>query len=177
MTARDKGGTRGAAVAAARRLLDDGPAGVTMRGIASELGIQAPSLYKHFPDKRALEAAVIAEGLREFGAAMSAALSSGGEPVRALAGAYRAFGLNNRHLYELMHDGPLPRDLLPEGLEDAVAAPMLEVFGDRDRTRVAWALAHGLVSLELADRFPADADLPRAWDVAVLAMRALSPTG
>ena len=35
-------------VRAARRILEtEGPAGVTMRRVAAELGIQAPSLYKH----------------------------------------------------------------------------------------------------------------------------------
>jgi len=37
-----------------------------MRRIADRLGMRAPSLYKHFPDKRALEAAVISDGLAEW---------------------------------------------------------------------------------------------------------------
>jgi len=142
-----------------------------MRRIAAELGIQAPSLYKHFHDKRALEAAIIADGLREMGAAMEAAISTGGEPVKALAGAYRRFGLEHRHLYRLMNDGPLPRDLLPPGLEDDVSRPLVDLFGDRARARVAWATAHGLVSLELAGRFPEDADLDAAWNSAVTTLR------
>jgi AcrR family transcriptional regulator len=159
-------------VEVARRLLGaEGPDALTMRRIASELGIKAPSLYKHFPDKRALEAAVIAQGLREFGAAMSAALAGRGEPVKAMATAYRAFGLEHPHIYRLMNDGPLPRDLLPAGLEDDVSRPLVTVFGDRARARVAWATAHGLVSLELAGRFPEDADLDAAWDSAVRTLR------
>lgn len=162
------GGTRAAAVRVARRLLEaEGPEAITMRRIAGELGIQAPSLYKHFSDKRALEAAVIAEGLREFGQAMSKALASKAEPKRAIARAYRAFGLQHPHLYRLMNDRELPRDLLPPGLEDSVALPIVTAFGDRALARVAWALAHGLVSLELAARFPPDADLDRVWDEAV----------
>ena len=166
--------TREAAITAAGRLLGaEGPDSVTMRRIASELGIKAPSLYKHFPDKRSLEAAVIAVGLLEFGRAMGAAVAAGGEPVRALAEGYRAFALGNPHLYRLMHDRPLPRDLLPPGLEDSVAEPLISVFQDRDQTRVAWALAHGLVSLELARRFPAGADVEAAWNAAVATLRAV----
>ncbi len=165
-------GTRAASVRVARRLLEkSGPEALTMRRIAAELGIQAPSLYKHFPDKRALEAAVIAEGLRELGQAMDGALRGRGNPVRALARAYRAFGLEHPHLYKLMNDGELPRDLLPPGLEDSVASPIVTVFGRRSLARVGWALAHGLVSLELAGRFPADADLDRVWDEAVRVLR------
>jgi AcrR family transcriptional regulator len=166
-------GTRAASVRAARRLLEEsGPEALTMRRIAAELGIQAPSLYKHFPDKRALEAAVIAEGLREFGLAMNDALTTTAEPVRALARAYRRFGLDHPHLYRLMNDGELPRDLLPPGLEDAAAHPILTVFGKRSLARVAWALAHGLVSLELAGRFPPDADLDQVWEEAISVLRA-----
>ncbi|MFI5281651.1 MAG: TetR/AcrR family transcriptional regulator [Candidatus Dormibacterales bacterium] len=157
---------------ASRLLASEGRAALTMRRIASELGIQAPSLYKHFHDKRALEAALIADGLRELGSAMGAALLDGAEPVEAVAGAYRRFGLQHSHLYRLMNDGPLPRDLLPPGLEDDVSRPLVEIFGDRVRARVAWAAAHGLVSLELAGRFPADADIDAAWDSAVRTLRA-----
>ena len=39
-----------------------GPDALTMRRLAERLGIRAPSLYKHLPDKAALEAAIIATG-------------------------------------------------------------------------------------------------------------------
>ncbi len=152
----------------ARELLESqGPQAVTMRGIAARLGIRAPSLYKHYPDKRALEAAIIAGALRDFGDAMEAALAGEANPVRALAAAYRAWALGHPHLYRLMNHGPLPRDLLPPGLEEAVARPLLTVFGSVARTRAAWALAHGLVSLELAGRFPPAADVDAAWEEAI----------
>jgi hypothetical protein len=44
--------------------------------------------------------------------------------------------------------------------------PILATFaGDRNRARAAWAFAHGMVTLEIADRFPPDADLAAAWRV------------
>ena len=43
---------------AARVLARDGYAGLTMRTIADELGVQAPALYWYFGDKRALELAL-----------------------------------------------------------------------------------------------------------------------
>jgi len=162
-------------LATARRLLEaEGPGAVTMRRIADEMGIRAPSLYKHYPDKRSLEAALKAEGLREFGAALSSALAKAGSPIGAIAGAYRSYALEHPHLYRLTNDDELPRDLLPPGLEESVAAPLIAVFGSRDKTRVAWALAHGLVSLELSRRFPPDADLARVWQAAVRALEAMT---
>jgi TetR/AcrR family tetracycline transcriptional repressor len=52
--------------AAARVLARDGYAGLTMRAIADDLGVQAPALYWYFGDKRALELALfehLMEGL------------------------------------------------------------------------------------------------------------------
>ncbi len=71
-----------------------------------------------------------------------------------------------------MTDRPLPRDLLPEGLEARAAAPVLRAAGDPDLARAVWAFAHGMVVLELADRFPPDAELGRAWEKAVEAFSA-----
>ncbi|GAT70166.1 tetR family transcriptional regulator [Planomonospora sphaerica] len=56
-------------VSAARELLEEeGRDALTMRALADRLGIRAPSLYKHFPDKAAVEAALIERGLMEIGA-------------------------------------------------------------------------------------------------------------
>jgi AcrR family transcriptional regulator len=193
-------------VAAARRLLEDeGPEALTMRRLAERLGIKAPSLYKHLPDKTALEAAIIATGLEEAAAAFEAAVADatsggaaaggggvdgegaggagadraadgrtadrGGAAVAALAAAYRAFALGHPHLYRLMHDGPLPRRLLPAGVEERAAAPVLRVAGDQARARALWAFAHGMVMLELDQRFPPDADLDAAWRAGVAAFQ------
>ena len=37
-----------------------------MRRIADRIGIRAPSLYEHLPDKRALEAAIISVGFERL---------------------------------------------------------------------------------------------------------------
>ena len=56
------------AVVAARRLLEDeGPSALTMRRLADELGIRAPSLYKHFTGKAAVELALIEDALFDIG--------------------------------------------------------------------------------------------------------------
>ncbi|MDF2741756.1 MAG: TetR family transcriptional regulator [Actinomycetia bacterium] len=67
-------------VAAGRRLLEEeGPEALTMRRLAERLGIRAPSLYKHLPDKAALEAAIIATGFEEAAAAFEAAVDGAAE--------------------------------------------------------------------------------------------------
>jgi AcrR family transcriptional regulator len=159
-------------VATGRRLLEEeGPEALTMRRLAERLGIRAPSLYKHLPGKPALEAAIIATGLEESAAAFEAAVDGPPDPLPALAAAYRGFALDHPHLYRLMHNGPLPRQLLPPGLEDRAAAPVLRVAGSRARARAVWAFAHGMVMLELDHRFPPDADLEAAWRAGVAAFQ------
>ena len=159
-------------VAEARGLLEEeGPATLTMRRLADRVGIRAPSLYKHFPDKAALEAAVIATGLEDAAAVFEAAVDGATEPLPALAAAYRRFALDHPHLYRLMNTGPLPREHLPPGLEDRTAAPLLRVAGTQAGARAIWAFAHGMVMLELDHRFPSDADLDAAWAAGITAFQ------
>jgi AcrR family transcriptional regulator len=155
------------AAAAARAILErDGDAGLTMRAVADELGIRAPSLYKHVAGKAAIVLALVESGLAEMGEALRAATArpGGRGPVAALLAAYRRYALAHPNLYRLATAGPLPRADLTPGLEDWAGAPFLTVTGgDEHRGRALWALAHGLVVLELDGRFPPGADVERAW--------------
>jgi AcrR family transcriptional regulator len=157
-------------------LEQEGAAALTMRRLAERLGIRAPSLYKHLPDKAALEVAIIAIGFEDIAAVLEAtlrtALHAGAEPLAALAAAYRAFALDHAHLYRLMTDQPLPRDRLPAGVEDQAAAPLLRAVGDIGTARAVWAFAHGMIMLELAQRFPAGADVDAAWRAGITAFQA-----
>jgi len=147
----------------ARALLEDeGPDALSMRRLAERLGIRAPSIYKHFADKREIEAALISVGFEEIAEAFEGAGRRGG--LLGLGRAYRRFALEHPHLYRLMTSGPLPRELLTPGVEDRAALPLLDTLeGDADRARAAWAFAHGMAILELDGRFPPGADLAEAW--------------
>ena len=110
-------------VAAAREILEDeGLEELTMRRIAERLGIRAPSLYKHFPDKASLEAAVISDGFEEQAAVFERAVEGSAEPLADIAAAYRLFARAHPHLYRLMTDQELRRDLLAPGSRSAPAA-------------------------------------------------------
>jgi len=158
-------------VTAARALLDEeGPGGLTMRAVATRVGIRAPSLYVHFASKEVLEAAIAADAFKELGAAMSDA-----PDLHALGRAYRAHARAHPHLYRLVNDRALARHLLPAGLEARTADPLVRLAGgDGDLARAIWAFAHGMVMLELAGRFPPGADLDAAWSSGIAA---LSPPG
>ena len=163
-------------VAVARGVLErDGPGALTMRRIAEELGIQAPSLYKHVPSKSALESAIITSGFEEAAASFAAATEGAADPLAAFVTAYRAFAHAHPHLYRLMTDRPLPRPDLPPGLEGRTAAPLQRATGDPSRARAAWAFIHGMVLLELTGRFPDDGLTEQAWSSGIEAMRPPAP--
>ena len=155
----------------ARELLDEeGLERLTMRRLADRLGIRAPSLYKHFADKQALEAALISDGFEEVAEAFERALAGADDPLHAIARAYREYAHAHPHLYRLMTERPLDRDALVPGVEDRAALPVyLAVGEDPDLARAAWAFAHGMTNLELNERFPPGADLDAAWERGVAA--------
>lgn len=142
-----------------------------MRRLAAEVGIQAPSLYKHFPTKRAVEVALLEQGLMEIGQALHSAVTSParGGPVRSLLAAYRAAALANPGLYRLATDGPLPREDLTSGIEAWAGEPFFLATGDPWRAQALFAFAHGMVVLELDDRFPPGSDLNRTWKAGAVA--------
>jgi AcrR family transcriptional regulator len=148
---------------ASRELLDaEGADGLSMRRVADRVGIRAASIYKHFPDKEALEAALISDGFTELAELFDAADER--DPVSAFASAYRAFAARSPHLYRLMTERPLPRERLVPGVEArAGLAAVQAAGGDADLARALWAFAHGMTILELNQRFPPGADLDAAW--------------
>lgn len=160
-------------VAAARELVEEeGPDSLSMRRLAERLGIRAPSIYKHLPDKQALEAALISAGFEEAAAQFEEAVRGAHEPLAALGTAYRAFAHDHPHLYRLMTERPLPRERLTPGVEERAAAPLVAaVGGDEHLARAVWAFAHGMVILELNERFPPGADLDAAWSRGISAFR------
>jgi AcrR family transcriptional regulator len=157
-------------VAAARDLLEsEGADALTMRRLGERLGIRAPSLYKHLPNKAALEVALIADGFEEAAETFDAATTGAEEPLAALADAYRGFAKRHPQLYRLMTEGPLPREQLPPEVEDRAAAALVRAAGSPDRARAAFAFIHGMVILELNGRFPDDDGLEPAWQAGLAA--------
>ncbi|RAY14681.1 TetR family transcriptional regulator [Actinomadura craniellae] len=150
-------------VSAARALVEDeGREALTMRVLAGRLGIRAPSLYKHFPDKAALEAALIERSLAELGEVLHAALAEP-EPVAAVLRRYRESAVASPNMYRLATAGPLARERLAPGLEDWSGEPFFLATGDPYRAQALWSFAHGMVILEIDGRFPGGSDLDRTW--------------
>jgi len=150
----------------ARRLLEaDDWDVVTMRRLADELGMQAPSLYKHFASKGAIELALVEVALDEMGDALHRAIARPGRKgaVGALLAAYRRIGLANPNLYRLATTGPVRRGELAPGLEDWAGEPFFLATGEPHGAQALWSFAHGTLILEIDDRFLPGSDLDRTW--------------
>ncbi|WP_327035409.1 TetR/AcrR family transcriptional regulator [Micromonospora ureilytica] len=91
-------------VDAAMTLLEEGtPQNVTLRGIARQAGISAPSIYPHFPD---LDSILLAVAQRAFGI-LEQALGAPDdvdpvERLRAICAAYLTFAERRPHQYRVM---------------------------------------------------------------------------
>jgi AcrR family transcriptional regulator len=153
-------------VQAARGILEsEGADALTMRRISDQLGIKAPSLYKHLPGREAVVAHLINDVLFESGDALHAAVSlpTPDGPVTALLDAYRDFGRRHPNLYRLTTAGDLDRIALSTGLETWAGEPFYRATGDPYRAQALWAFAHGTLILEIDGRFMPGSDLDQTW--------------
>lgn len=145
----------------------EGPEALTMRRLGEVVGMRAPSLYKHLPDKAAVTGAVVEQAMVELGTALHAAVTDEAESrssrISRLLAAYRAQALASPHLYRLATSGPLSRDQLSPGIEDWAGEPFYLAVGEPYLAQALWSSAHGTVILELDGRYLPGSDLDRTW--------------
>lgn len=107
---------------------------VTLRAVARRVGISAPSIYSHFPDREAILEDVVAEAVTELNAAVTAAPDGGhsADPVERLRGACQAyldFAARRPHRYRVLfgrhHQAP-DRLNQPKDADELLGA---EAFG------------------------------------------------
>ena len=146
-------------IRAARDLAESGGwAAVTMRRLATELGVTQPVLYSAFAGRQALIDAVALSGFDDLAAALEAADSSPMARMRA----YLDFAAARPRVYEAMFSLPsglaFAVDHTPEPLQRAFRG-IRDAFPDADGTRaeVAWATWHGLATLQASGRLRASA--------------------
>ncbi|MEW5686258.1 MAG: TetR/AcrR family transcriptional regulator [Pseudomonadota bacterium] len=158
--------------AAAEKLFaEKGPDAVTMRQLASALGVSPMTPYRYFKDKDDILAAVRTNGFNQFAEALEkarAGAASARAKAAAVGDAYVRFAFEHPHTYKLMFDMNQPMDeSYPELVEagrrahetqtawvkDQIAAG--EMAGDPEQIgEMFWAATHGVVVLEMAGKLP-----------------------
>ena len=164
-------------IAAGRRALaEDGLDGLTMQRVAQEVGVRAPSLYKHVRNRAELVRLVIENVLRELAGALEAAATSGQsrDDLRALAHAFRRFAHRNPNAYGLLFSR-VPEEFAPDPrLLETASAPMIRTASalagpehalPAARTITAWAT--GFVRMELASGFQLGGDVDEAFEYGI----------
>jgi AcrR family transcriptional regulator len=130
---------------------------LSVRAVARKLGLAPNALYYRFPERKVLEAAVAAEGMRRIKAALGKTVArlQGEDPVRRACRAYLRFGRSHPAVYAMMMKKyPEVPGLLAEreGFRK-VSVSLFADLGDRRAAAKAssalWALLHGLVELEM----------------------------
>ncbi|PZE70799.1 TetR family transcriptional regulator [Curtobacterium sp. MCPF17_018] len=136
---------------------------VTMRRLASEIGVTQPVIYSAFAGGRqALIDAVALEGFKAIAVAMEAVPAD----PQARMQAYLGFAVDQPRVYDAMFSMPSGIEFgsgtAPNALQRAFAA-IHEAFPGPDGTEaeVAWATLHGLATLEIGGRLPASRSAAR----------------
>ena len=156
---------------ATRRFAEAGYAGVTLRGLAAELGVSAMTPYRYFRNKEEIFQVVRTDAFRRFGVSIEDAargLACPIERIKAIGRAYLRFARREPHAYRIMFPldppapdaeyEPLQQQELRRGwqvLHDAMAEGVARGFLRGDPTvlaHVAWIPLHGLVTLHLAGK-------------------------
>ena len=154
---------------AERLFAEQGPAAVSLRQMAVELGVSAMTPYRYFKDKDEILAAVRARGFTRFAEALEAAFDQAGPPERrgvSVGNAYVRFALEHPAAYGLMFDLAQPTeqdhpDLVAAGERarrsmTAYVRALSQaglIVGDVDLVAHAfWAAIHGLVMLQLSGK-------------------------
>jgi AcrR family transcriptional regulator len=147
---------------AARALLEeDGERGVSLRRIARDVGIAAPSIYAHFPDRDEIVSALVDEAFDELSEAVTAAIDAHVDPAKRLwaaCTAYMEFATLLPNRYDLAFasrdSNATPRAsatrafmLLVDavsGCIDAGVSTSTDPFGD---ATAIWVAMHGYATL------------------------------
>tara|TARA_R100001463_G_scaffold31269_3_gene70715 strand:- start:507 stop:1124 length:618 start_codon:yes stop_codon:yes gene_type:complete len=152
---------------ATRLFIERGPQNVTMRQIASTLGVSPMTPYRYFQDKDEILATVRAEAFHRFSANLEKAVQQAPDArakARAVGDAYVAFAKTYPAAYQLIFSFTQPdeerypelrqanlraQETMVAYVREMIDAGLLE--GDAQLIGyMFWATLHGIVVLELA---------------------------
>jgi AcrR family transcriptional regulator len=140
--------------AAGKRLEKQGIAALSLREAARRAGVSHNAPYRHFSDREALLAALVAQGFEMLGQAMR------GQTGRGMGEAYVRFALQHPQRFRLMFGGQIELERYPQlraaasSAFDQLQSAFSRYGGDpRSAAAAAWSLVHGLSHLILDGHF------------------------
>jgi AcrR family transcriptional regulator len=148
-------------------LARDEAGSVSLGRVSRELGEKLPQLREHFAREDELLLCLAADVLLE----LTRELEDAAPDLLVQAQTYRRFALEHPHQYRLLTECLLPREVPADGLRARPPRAFLEQLGP-DLARAAWAFSHGMVQLELDQRFAPDTDLDAIWRAGIAALAA-----
>lgn len=167
---REKSEVRQSILTAAREIaLQEGWQAVTIRKVAERIEYSPAALYEYFASKDAILTALLREGFRRLLVALQTAIASATEPetrLMRLIDGYWDFAWRNPELYQVMHgldgvdfacfDSPIESEevfmTVRNELEAWATHNGTTIANMEDCVDILWGMAHGLVSLTLANR-------------------------
>lgn len=148
----------------AERIADeDGLQQLTLSTVARRLGVRQPSLYKHIDGMEGLLRSIAVQAKNELADTISRATvgRAGGDAIRSMAHAYRAWALQHPGRYMAIQRAPADGDVEDDIASRALVQVVLDVLagfelrGDDaiDATRTLRSALHGFVTLETVGGF------------------------
>ncbi|MGS0684696.1 WHG domain-containing protein [Nakamurella sp. GG22] len=156
----------------------DGVSALSLKAIATEMGMTAPALYRYYDSRDALLTELILSGYEDLAHCVEGATGDSHSPadrLTGIAGAMRRWATTHPQRYLLLYGTPVPGYHAPDAateLARRIFAPIVAAFelaaSDREdlamspfrRSMTFWTRLHGVLSLELAGHFvgmPVDA--------------------
>jgi AcrR family transcriptional regulator len=176
---------------ARRHLAEGGPAAVSWRGIAREVGLNPASLYTYFDNLDDLFTAVILDSFGRLARAVNDASDAAAEldpldRLMACAHAYRTWAIEHPAEFNLVFTDRIPGyEAPPDGPTVAIQVEIfgpfvaaldalegepdaaLDVRNSADHRIALWATMHGLVMLEINHHLPFVDDTAGLFDRAL----------
>lgn len=156
-------------------IIQEGFPALTMRRIASKIGMTAPNIYNYYKSKDELYISLVIQGFEILYHELTSVYEAHQDPVErgaALARAYINFGLKHSSYYDIMFTYPTPKyndyvgtpleklseveyrismDIVALALDVVKSLMSEELAADEEKVQMyfiaSWSMLHGMISL------------------------------
>jgi len=170
--------TRAILDSASRQLAEIGPAALSVRAVARDLGMASSAVYRYFPSRDALLTALLIQAYDDLGAAVEAADAQVTERAdvdgrwTGICHAVRDWANDQPHRYALLYGSPVPGYAAPDDTVTSatrITGALLTLFRDAQAAGLRPKPARPLSRAETASiepvRFSVEPHLDEEWSI------------